>query len=104
MIKEDAEYRFPAHHLTLYVAKKRGKWLKADNLDVVLLEQGEVSNGIKVLLADEQNKMDPLDRATDVATDFPDQYVGSEDDYHVLIEVSAHLKRATDRLRCYDGS
>ncbi|KAF4130791.1 hypothetical protein GN958_ATG20022 [Phytophthora infestans] len=50
MIKEKKVYDFPADQLALpvYVTKKGGNWLKTDDPDVTMLENGDVPKGIMI--------------------------------------------------------
>ncbi|KAJ0404573.1 hypothetical protein ATCC90586_004869 [Pythium insidiosum] len=73
MIKEEKMYDFPADQLKLYVAKKGGNWLKTNDPDVTMLENGEIPKGINDIMKEKDNKMDPSYRVRNTAFGFPDE-------------------------------
>ncbi|KAG2981931.1 hypothetical protein PC119_g20915 [Phytophthora cactorum] len=80
-------YDFPADQLTLYVAKKGDNWLKTDDPDVTMLENGEVPKGINDIVKKKENKMDPSYRVRNKAFGFPDQDEDEDGEIHVLVEL-----------------
>ncbi|KAG9404702.1 hypothetical protein AC1031_004910 [Aphanomyces cochlioides] len=84
-IKEKKMYDFPADQLTLYVAKKDGNWLKSEDPDVMVLENGEIPTTINDIMTKE-NKMLPGQFVSNSKFSFPDGGAAEEDDIHVLVK------------------
>ncbi|GLE03037.1 hypothetical protein PINS_up011916 [Pythium insidiosum] len=91
MIKEKEMYKCDADQLTLYVAKKGGNWLKADDSDVLQLKEGVVTTVISDMM---KNAMDPSYRVRNTAFGFPDEDAAEDGEIHVLVELpKVHAKR-----------
>ncbi|KAG9404696.1 hypothetical protein AC1031_004904 [Aphanomyces cochlioides] len=84
-IKEKKMYDFPADQLTLYVAKKDGNWLKSEDPDVMVLENGEIPTTINDIMTKE-NKMFPGQFVSNSKFSFPDGGAAEEDDIHMLVK------------------
>lgn len=73
------------HQLTLYVAKKDGKWITTNDPDVRMLKNGKGPIGINGIMK-EENKMDPNFRISNPAFNFPDDDFAGEDEIHILVD------------------
>lgn len=81
-IKKRQMYTFPAHDLTLYLAKKdEGRWLRWDDADGETFEKCDVPDSVAALMS-KANEMYPVLPLNHEAFGFPD--VG-DGDFHVLV-------------------
>ncbi|GLD96971.1 hypothetical protein PINS_up005654 [Pythium insidiosum] len=92
MIKEEKPsiIKCDADQLTLYVAKKGGNWLKADDSDVLQLKEGVVTTVISDMM---KNAMDPSYRVRNTAFGFPDEDAAEDGEIHVLVELPKDLAK-----------
>ncbi|POM79041.1 Crinkler (CRN) family protein [Phytophthora palmivora] len=82
MVKEEKMYNLPVDQFTLYVVKKGDNWLKTNDPDVTMLENGEVPKGVSDIMKKKENKMDPRYRIGNITFNFLDDYDAGEDEIH----------------------
>ncbi|KAI9989610.1 hypothetical protein PInf_019895 [Phytophthora infestans] len=90
MMESRETYLYGVDELTLYLAKRDGKWLRSDSYDVDLFVWGEFPDSIRALLT-EENKVDLRDLACNF--DFRRADCFPHDEIHMILDPPERVKR-----------